>query len=161
MNTYTFDQRKIEGDEGENQFLKDFSNLNPKRFEGKNAFDFLVMDDRKVELKTDTYDMRKTLNFFMETLTKLNNGEDRMGGPWRAMRDKVYYFVYYFKQNRTYFWFKPEPLCNLLSTIIVEDKLDTISVKNTDCGVDYALGYKIPRDKVSSVVIAEFNFGNV
>lgn len=69
--------------------------------------------ESKVEVKTDSYDPEQTPNFFMELLTTAPGGYEVVGGPWRALADKVHTFVYlYHKPGRSpsvAYWFRDLP----------------------------------------------------
>jgi hypothetical protein len=56
---------------------------------------------KKVELKTDTYDMSKTENFFMERWSVAE--KEKPGGPWQALENGANIFIYLFSKNNTYF----------------------------------------------------------
>ena len=72
-----------------------------------------LADEKKLELKTDTYLMEDTENFFMET-----ESHGKPGGPWRALGDGIDFFVYYYIKNNSFFWFHPKSLCKKLDKLI-------------------------------------------
>lgn len=71
---------------------------------------------KSVELKTDTYSMAKTPNFFMERYSDVDRATN--GGPWRAAYDNVTYFVYMFLPEQKCFWFAPRPLVQFLDEYV-------------------------------------------
>lgn len=149
------DQRRI-GDVGEADFVRIYEKLEPKKSLTDFKIDFSLNNGKTVELKTDSYDMEKTPNFFMEQLT-ISGPNSSLGGPWRSKEHKVDYFVYYFIKNRIFFWFEPVSLCEFLDKFIEEYSLKPISIPNIDNRGGYyeALGFKIPRDSVTPVLLRE------
>lgn len=69
--------------------------------------DFIDVKDTVIELKTDTYDMDKTPNFFIE---RWSNAEKKHpGGPWQAHLKGVEVFVYLFITHKKWFIFRDMP----------------------------------------------------
>lgn len=66
-------------------------------------WDFECGKGIRYELKTDTYPLSKTPNFFMERWSVL--GKDKPGGPWQALSHEADVFIYYFASDKTYFQF--------------------------------------------------------
>lgn len=153
---FNFDDQSRIGDIGESTFVRVYGELGPKKSEEDRRIDFFLSDGKTVELKTDSYDMEKTPNFFMEQLTVTGNTSN-LGGPWRAKEHNIDYFVYYFLKNGVFFWFTPVTLCEFLDKYIEEHKLRPITIPNKDRRGGYyeALGFKIPRDSVKPVLIKE------
>lgn len=153
---FNFDDQKRIGDIGEADFLKVYSTLLPKQSVDDFRVDFILGDNRTVELKTDSYDMAKTPNFFMEQFT-MSGANSNLGGPWRSKEHKIDFFIYYFVKNKVFFWFSPVTLCELLDKYISENSLRPISIPNRDRRGGYyeAIGFKIPRDSVKSVLLKE------
>lgn len=149
------DQRRI-GDIGESDFVKVYKKLKPKKSKTNFQIDFTLSNGKTVELKTDSYDMEKTPNFFMEQKT-ISEKSSNLGGPWRAKDHKIDYFVYYFLKNKVFFWYDPIPLCEFLDKFVKESKLKPISIPNKDNRGGYyeAIGFKIPRDSLTPVLLRE------
>ena len=156
---FNFDDQLQIGDTGESDFVKVYEKLEPKKSTSDFKFDFLLNNGKTIELKTDSYDMRKTPNFFMEQFT-VSGKRKILGGPWRSKEHKVDYFVYYFIKNKIFFWFSPIDLCEFLDKFIEENDLTPISIPNRDNNGGYyeALGFKIPRDSVKSVLLKEHKY---
>ena len=112
------DQRRI-GDIGESDFVRVYKKLKPKKSKTNFQIDFTLSNGKTVELKTDSYDMEKTPNFFMEQKT-ISEKSSNLGGPWRAKDHKIDYFVYYFLKNKVFFWYDPIPLCEFLDKFVKE-----------------------------------------
>ncbi len=153
---FNFNDQKIIGDIGESHFLKVYEGWEPKKSLADFRIDFILNDGKTVELKTDNYDMEKTTNFFMEKQT-ISGTKNSIGGPWRSKEHNVDYFVYYFVNNKTFFWFFPTKLCEFLDGFIKEKNLNPITIPNKDNRGGYyeAIGFKIPRDSVTSVLLKE------
>ena len=80
-----------------------------------------------------------------------------MGGPWRSKDHKVDYFVYYYMNDKVFFWFEPKSLCKRLDSYIKKNSVKPISIPNRNGkGETFrSYGYKIPRDCVVSVLLQE------
>jgi hypothetical protein len=93
----------------------------------------------RVELKTDSYPMAKTENFFMERWSVQE--KDKPGGPWQAMEKGANTFLYYFSSDDTYFECRDIPaLVEALNGLT--NKLKPVIVKNVAWTT---VGYKVPR----------------
>lgn len=150
------DQMRI-GDIGESDFIKIYEKLEPKKSEKNRKIDFTLNNGKTVELKTDSYSMNKTPNFFMEKETILPDEQILLGGPWRSKDHSVDYFVYYYMQDKVFFWFDPTSLCKVIDRYIKKNKIKPITIPNrTSKGETFrSYGYKIPRDSVVSVLLRE------
>jgi hypothetical protein len=146
--TFSFDKQLAVGDTGESDFCRYYDNLSPVKSKQDMSYDFLLNTGEKVELKTDTYNMEDTGNFFMEIFGDIE--KSKMGGPWRAMQDSVQYFVYYFKNNKTFFWFDVSMLCNALDSIIAKHHFTPREIKNKNW---ITRGYLIPRELLKDYMI--------
>jgi len=131
------------GDVGEQAFIKAYSNLGPVKSKDR-AFDFHLKDGKTVELKSDSYAMEDTENFFMEI-----SAHGGLGGPYRALNDNVDFFIYYFLKNKTFFWFDTKKLCAKLDELILTKKYKIKSIRSTSWVVE---GYTIPRSDLECVL---------
>jgi len=101
--------------------------------------DFLDIQDTVIELKTDTYDMEATPNFFIE---RWSNAETRApGGPWQAHLKGVEVFIYLFIQNKTWFIFRDLPA--LLKRL--DELTDKMYVHNIPNKGWVTQGYRVKR----------------
>jgi len=107
-------------------------------------FDF-ERGGKSVELKTDTYSMKSTPNFFMERYSDTERGT--FGGPWRAARDDVSYFVYMYLPQQTCFWFDSKELVKFLDEYCKGKRLVEIPNKTW-----MTTGYLVPRVAVEHLV---------
>lgn len=96
-----------------------------------------VTDGALVELKSDTYSLEKTDNFFFERWGDISR--TKPGGPWRARRDRVSVFVYYYVRHNLMFEFESKSLCKVLDKLT--KKLSPICIKSNGWAV---LGFKVP-----------------
>lgn len=90
-----------------------------------------------LELKTDTYDMKQTRNFFIERYGHLE--KLKPGGPWQAQVNGSTFWSYLFVQNMTLFTWQTSQLVALLDSM----KLPRPSYIYNPGYV--TLGYKIER----------------
>lgn len=142
--TFDFDKQLIIGNKGEKIFLSLYPDL--KKADGiKHDF---ALGEKTIELKTDTYLMTETPNMFMEYYSDTKTM--KMGGPWRALNDKVNFFVYMYLHERECFWFKPEPLVKFLDEFIKTQKYKT--VKNRGWS---SYGYTVPRETIEHLRIKD------
>lgn len=106
---YDFKTQNKVGKKGE-AFIKRVWPLPLKKLEGKGP-DFLDINGDLLEIKTDTWDMEKSPNFFVEIWSVLPQGEKpgKRGGPWQALEKGSTVYIYLFISNRTYFVFRDIP----------------------------------------------------
>ncbi len=109
-------------------------------------YDFLVKSSREtIELKTDTYNINKSSNFFFERYSDVRRKTP--GGPWRAHKDSVDIFCYYFVRHNIWFEFRDIP--KLISRLNdLTEKKGLIYIKNKGWVTG---GYKVPRDSLSDL----------
>lgn len=114
--------------------------LGPKLVKSTNRkWDFDTPDGKKIELKTDTYDIAKTPNFFMERYSDITKKSP--GGPWRAAEDGVDRWIYWFPSGNVYYEFTDLPeLIKVLDE--VTEKYFMFSIRNKAWTTG---GYKVPR----------------
>ena len=141
---YNFKDQLNVGADGE----KFFMNLYPKLVKTSGLISDFEYNGKGVELKTDTYAMDKTPNFFMEKLSSVDSG--KIGGPWRAAQDNVDFFVYMFIKDRKCFWFRSKALVAFLDQYIVDKKPRSANIVNTSWT---AMGYLIPRTAVTHLLL--------
>jgi hypothetical protein len=150
------DQLRI-GDIGEADFVTVYKSLKPVKPERSRIVDFILKNGKTVELKTDSYDMERTPNMFMEHET-VTSKRTILGGPWRSLDHKIDFFVYYYIKNKTFFWFKPKPLCETIENYIKENDVKSIAIRNKnrdDKGEFKSFGYKIPRACLEKILLRE------
>lgn len=143
-------QRQLEvGNNGEALLLEHYRSTEGQvlhKIDAKSPIgDFLLQPSGKiVEVKTDTYLMERTPNFFMEFHSNLE--KKTLGGPWRAFDLGADIFLYLFLNNRTYFEFSsPQKLVQRCEDIIKKGKLKPMRILNKSW---ITTGYKIPRNEV-------------
>lgn len=136
---FDFQKQLKFGQEAEALFAEHY----PRRLEPAKdlTYDFLISSSRqKLELKTDSYDSRRTPNFFMERYSDV--ARKTPGGPWRALKDKVDIFCYLFAQNRTWYEFRRIPeLVEELNKLTKDMEITHIKNRTWVTG-----GFLIPRE---------------
>ena len=154
---FNFKDQLLIGDIGESDFIKIYESLEPVKSVKNRKIDFTLNNGKTVELKTDSYSMEKTVNFFMEKNTILPDEKELLGGPWRSKEHKIDYFVYYYMNDKVFFWFEPKSLCKFLDKYIKENKVKPIAIPNrsSDGKTFRSYGYKIPRIDIISVLLKE------
>lgn len=147
---YKFNSQNKTGVTGENLFSTCYNDLEPKKPETL-AYDFDIKSNKKIELKSDTWGMEDTPNFFMESIS--NSSKGTIGGPWRAKKDGVDFFVYLFLKNKTFFWFDTLALCDKLDQLSPQLKKRTIFNSGYD-----TIGYLVNRESLRDLILSEDRF---
>ena len=142
--TWDFKAQLKVGDRGEELFLERY----PRKIEiypGR-EYDFTVKSSREtIELKTDSYNMKKSDNFFFERYSDVT--KKNPGGPWRAKKDKVDIFCYYFVRHNLWYEFRDIPeLVKRLDKLTKQQSLIFIKNKGWTTG-----GYKVKRSDVEDL----------
>lgn len=106
MATWDMKEQLKVGAKGEKLLLKHWPTPVRKHATFKGP-DFQDIDGKVIELKTDTYDMAATPNFFIERWS--DSANKKPGGPWQASEKGVEVFVYLFINQKTWFVFNDLP----------------------------------------------------
>ena len=149
---FDFNKQLAIGEKGENFFIKCYEFINARKVD-VHAFDILIYKDVKVELKTDTYSMDNSPNFFMEKYGDIEEKIKSLGGPWRAKKDQIDFFVYLYIKDRMFFWFEPIPLCEYLNPRM--KKFELRYIKNKDWT---AIGFLVKRDEINHLCYRQEKF---
>ncbi len=105
--------------------------------------DFIdIRTRRRVELKTDSYDMNNTGNFFIEQWSDVD--KMKPGGPQQALLHNSELWVYLFIQNKTYFVFETQELVDFMKENAHKYPLVTINNRSWT-----TVGLKVPRADVA------------
>ncbi len=109
--------------------------------------DFLRTDGKIIEIKTDTYPLARTPNFFFEYYSDLH--AKSLGGPWRAYEKGADIFLYFYTSDGVYYEFEDlQALVRITDEIIKAKKLRPIYIPNRGWTTT---GYKIEREWVRRV----------
>lgn len=144
-NTFSFKTQLSFGDKGERDFQEHYAHLGPVKSEDR-RIDFTLKDGKTVELKTDSYGMDKTDNFFFEVLSSTDSG--KLGGVYRAYEDGIDYFVYYYSADRTFFWFDVKKLYAEVKKLIESGEYKIKNIKNRNW---ITQGFALPREKFEHI----------
>lgn len=112
-----------------------------ERLDGRKHDFKLIGTGETLELKTDSYDVNKTPNFFLELYSDV--AKNKPGGPWQARKNGTKYWVYFFSTNLIAYQFKTEELAEWLD--LHWKDYDPISIYNR---VWITSGIKVPRAKL-------------
>jgi hypothetical protein len=139
---HDFQEQLALGRRGEELFLEHYRE--PLALATVYSHDFVrLTDGAKLELKLDDYNPDKYPNFFLERWGNLE--EKKPGGPWRARRDRIDVFIYYFVRANIYYEFTD--LDRLLKHVERnESSYRVINVKNKGW---ITQGYLVPREELS------------
>lgn len=124
-----------------------FAKLCPKlsRTDGR-AGDFSTPDGVVVELKTDSYSMQATANFFIERYSSVDVGSP--GGPWQAAAHGCKYFVYFYSTEGVAFVFDVQELIGQLEPLL--GTLKPVEIRNHRWTT---VGFKVPREWLRPLTI--------
>jgi hypothetical protein len=104
--TFSFQEQLEVGDRGEQLFLEHY----PRKLDiwpGRDG-DFVVRSTgQKIELKSDTFNMEKTPNFFIERYSDFH--KQTPGSLWQAHEHGCSIFCYYFVRHDLWFEFRDIP----------------------------------------------------
>ena len=98
---FEFDKSKEVGDKGEKWFVKTYPKIFKPFTESRDSDLIHIPDGRRVEVKTDTYNMTDTPNFFIERFSDI--GKHTPGSFWQVL-GKSELFIYLFWPNKKWFW---------------------------------------------------------
>lgn len=151
---YQWESQLAIGHKGE-QLIKETYPNHFDWFVKSNASDFIYKKNgTPTEVKTDTYSINKTPNFFIERYSKQHRHSP--GGPWQAWEKGSRIFIYFFINDGKLFVFKNlQALIVLVEDYVTERSIPLIEVPNKGY---ITLGYKIPR-KILSNLYEEVTLG--
>lgn len=119
-----------------------------KQTDGRNH-DFIIespFGSFTVELKSDSYDMEKTANVFME---RYSNWDKRSpGGPWQAASKGIDLYTYWFVQNKIMLTFPVNKLILALEAMQLDER-KLIPIVNRGF---ITKGYKIERVQLIDIM---------
>ncbi len=141
---FTFTQQLKIGERGEKLLKASYPHEVVKSKDLKYDF-YCSTTSSTIELKTDTYTMARTPNFFMEKYGDLHSM--KLGGPWRANQDNIDVFIYMFINDNVYYEFTDIPqLVARLDDII--KPLPMTHIRNSSWTTG---GYRIPRKSIEDL----------
>jgi len=142
--TWSFKEQLVVGDRGQELFLQHY----PKQLDihpGRDG-DFIERNSgKKIELKTDTYNMEKTPNFFIERYSDVDKKSP--GSVWQARAHGCEIFCYMFVRHNIWFQFNDlEKLEDRLNSLTEGKGLIYIKNRGWVTG-----GITIPRNALSDL----------
>jgi len=142
--TWDFKEQLKCGERGEELFMANY----PKQltiYPGRDG-DFIEKNSgKKIELKTDTYNMNKSSNFFIERYSSVY--DKTPGSVWQARDHGCEVFCYMFVRHNTWFQFNDlDKLINRLEELTTGKGLIYIKNRGWVTG-----GYKVPRSSLSDL----------
>lgn len=123
-----------------------FQQMYPAATKTDGRVEDFILDGKRIELKTDTYSMAKTPNYFMEFYGDVKKGS--IGGPWRSCRDNIEYFVYLFLHDKKAFWFHACELARFL-----DEHIKTLKPKRVRNATYEAYGFAVCRADVAHLEV--------
>lgn len=137
--TFGFAKQNKFGQRGEEDFLLYYPDIGLKREDGR-VWDF-SLNGEGVEVKSESRNLDKTPNIFCEIISNVSKNTE--GAVFRAETDKCRYIIYYFINDKTFFWYNTIKLCEF--------------IRKNGCNYDKKLirnvshetiGYAIPRKDI-------------
>lgn len=147
---FSFQKQLKFGKNGESLFCEYYHKENAKNVNCR-EFDCYINGNEKCEIKTDSYSMDKTENMFIEKIG--NDQNNKPGGPFLSVLHDIKYFVYYYINDNTFFWFKPQDLVDYIDKNM--HKLKEKKIFNYGYS---SIGYLIKRDDISHLIIRKDKF---
>jgi len=139
MPVYNFRSSLAIGKAGEATFAKHFPMLTA--LNGRKS-DFIDKESGELwELKTDSYDMAKTENFFIEHYSDVERG--KLGGIWQSESHGTTYWCYMFSKNEVLFVFILEDLLAFMEKTLLNYQVREIKNKTW-----VTTGFLVPRKAV-------------
>lgn len=142
---HNFKKSLKKGQDAEAEFLLKYPNL--VRTDGR-KHDYLNSKGEKVELKSDSYSLDQTENFFMEIVSVKE--KLKIGGPFQSLSNGVDYYVYQFASDNAVFIFKTSELCAKL--LLIADVRKQRDVLNKDYKTT---GILIKRTDLTELLISD------
>lgn len=142
---YDFKKQLDIGKLGEKMLLDAFPNLFIQT-DGREGDLLHIRSKKIVEVKTDSWSMNDTSNFFMERWSRKNHS----GGPWQALEHGCSYYLYQFlKPEHKIFLFKNIPeLIDSIEQIVETNSITLRSIPQRH-NKYVTEGFPIPRTLLS------------
>lgn len=146
--SFNFARQNEIGKKGEEILVANYHMQPLQKLEGKSKIgDFMRTDGKIIEIKSDTYPLARTPNFFMEYYSNL--AKQTPGGPWRTFLNGADIFLYLYLSDMVYYECDDvHKLVWTLDDLVAKQKLKPQRIVNTTW---ITTGYKIPRESVSSL----------
>lgn len=144
-NVFDFKEQLAIGELGERLFIEHYPE--PLMKSNSLKIDLVgVVSGVRIELKTDSYPMDKTPNFFFERWSDVD--AKKPGSVWQCQK-KVDRFIYFYSSSNTYFECSNIPaLVRYLDTVL--DNYPPVSIPNKGWTT---VGHKIPREALAEFFI--------
>lgn len=114
------------------------------RSDGRKGDFVCALTGNKLELKTDSYPMAKTENFFIERYSNMET--QTPGGPWQAQANSCPQFAYMYVSDLTCFQFDTNRLIEEIERLAPD--LDTREIPNKGWK---SFGYLVPRELLKAI----------
>lgn len=121
-------------------------NINLTQTDGRSG-DFVDADGHKWEVKSDSYDAKKTSNFFIERYSNVSKGTN--GGPYQALEHGCKYFVYFFPLNKLAYVFDTQDLVTQLEKVSLGKPIEIHNTRHT------TIGFKVLRASLKPLYVLE------
>lgn len=140
---HNFKASLAKGALGEELFLK----MHPTatRTDGRKS-DFILADGTKLELKTDSYSMDSTPNFFIELYSDVDRAKP--GGPVQALSHGSTRWAYLYIQDKTMFVFDTQELIERIEVLLKTGLYKKRSIPNRSWTT---VGVLIPRAAIQDL----------
>lgn len=108
--------------------------------------DFKTSEGETVELKTDSYTVEKTANFFIELMSDIM--KLKVGGPGQALKNGTTYFAYMYPASRVLYVFETTKLVKAMERLLISEQLVPCLIRNKSW---VTLGVKVPRTLLKDI----------
>ena len=137
------------GETGASLIISRYQALGMYATDGKVSDAWVTALTVPAELKADTYD---TGNFFGETQSSIESRT--IGGPLRAVRDRIPLYIYYFFKSGKCYWFDSRTILQYLNIYKAANPQSRVLVPNKRNRSWHTEGYKIPIIGLAPLAIA-------
>lgn len=148
---HSFKGSLAKGQKGEELLLEVWPGLT--RLDGR-KHDFVTEDGETLELKTDSYSVDKTQNFFIELVSSIQGF--KVGGPAQALKNGTTYWVYLYSTSKVMYVFETEKLVKEINKLLLTERVELCLIPNRTWTT---IGAKIPR-RLLSHIYTERRFDN-
>lgn len=142
---HNFAKSKLIGQKGEELFMKLYP-VPLEHLDGRKGDFRVVSTGELLELKSDSYDIAKTANFFMERFSNFDRKTD--GGPWQSLEHGADLWVYWYTTNLRAFVFNTKELVEFL-----DENLHKYQERLVQNERHTTVGYKVPRSELAHLYI--------
>lgn len=140
---HSFKSSLAKGQKGEELLLKVWPGLT--RLDGR-KHDFVDAQGKTYELKSDSYSIEKTKNFFIELVSNIQGF--KVGGPAQALKNETDFWIYMYPTSNVMFIFNTTELVEEINKLLISEQLQLSLIPNRGYST---IGVKMPRELLKHI----------